>query len=425
MRTRLIGMLPAVAVALTEGAWVAVVYAALDVLLLRGHAAVGLWPFVLAAGLGAAITRVAGDQDARLGVFKLVTLLLLAFGAGVVLNTWLGGRPIERPTDLLNAGALMTMVAAWRGTAHWRPEDDDLSLSTLLSIGVPALSVPFIVAIAASQSQRQDFFAVAVPATLLFVAAGLAGIGFTRLAALGRETGTDWRTNRAWLALLASLLIGLLIVAAPAAMLVGAPLAAMFRWLIDPLRAALDAGDALLYGLAAAGGYQPPPAADRPVAIPVEPPVISIGAPAPFAILFAIAVVAFLVVLELVLIGHGGGAGRSAPPLGIDVEESGLELPHLSLPALRLPALRLRRRRRQPQTASEAYVAALAGLHGSTARSPAESPRSHARRVERQLGWRFEMLAADYELERYASLELSGPETRRALRRGAALHKRP
>jgi hypothetical protein len=421
MRTRLIGMLPAVAVALAEGALVAVVYAALDIVLLGGHAAVGLWPFVVAAGLGAAITRVAGDQDARLGVLKLALVLLLAFGAGVLLNTWLGGRPIERPTDLLNAGALMTMVAVWRGTAHWRPEDDDLSLSTLLSIGVPALALPFIVAVAASPSQRQDFFAVAVPATLLFVAAGLAGIGFTRLAALGRETGTDWRTNRAWLALLASLVSGMLIVAAPAAVLVGAPLAAVLGWLIDPLRVALDAGVALVRGLAATGGYQPPPTS-LPVAIPVEPPVIPIGTPAPLAILFPIAIVVVVVAAILVLTRHGR-AVRRVPPL--EIEESGLELPRLSLPALRLPSLRLRRRRRQPQTASEAYVVALAGLRGSTARSPAESPRNHARRVERQLGWRFEMLAADYELERYASAELSGPETKRALRRSAELHKRP
>ena len=422
MRTRVIGLLPSAAIALAEGAWVAVVYAALDVVLLAGHAPLGLWPFVIAAGLGIVVARAAGNQDARLGVARLALVLVLAFVAGSLFSTLLAGRPISRPTDLLNAGALMTLVAVWRGTAHWRPEEDDLSLSTLLGIGVPALTVPFVVAVAVSESQRQDFLAVALPGTLLFVAAGLAGIGLTRLAALGRETGADWRTNRSWLALLASLVAGLLIVAVPAALLVGAPLSAIFGWLIDPLRAALDAGAAVIRDLATATGYPVPPPGP-PEAVPGTPVVLPFGAPAPFAILFPVAILAILVVAVLV-VTRGRRDARRVLPAGVADEESGLKLPHISLPAVRLPSLRLRRRPPRPRTASEAYLATLEGLHGSASRSRSESPRGHARRVERQLGWRFGMLAADYELERYAGAELTGAETKRALRRAVELRQR-
>jgi len=421
MRTRFIGLLPALVVALAEGAWVAVVYAALDVVLLDGHAGLGLWPFPIAAGLGIVLARAAGNVDGRLGVVGLALVLPVAFVVGALLNVVLGGLPVTRPTDLLNAAALMTMIAVWRGAGHWRPEHDDLNLSTLLGIGVPALALPFVIAVAVTGTQRQEFLALALPATLLFVTAGLAGVGLTRLAALGRATGIDWRTNRSWLVLLGSLIAGLLIIGLPVAVLLGAPLTAVFGWAIDPLRAAIDTSAAVVRGLASAAGYPVPPTTPTATS-PGEPYTLPLGSPAPFAILLPLTFLALFVLVVLFAVRRRR-ATRRVRPLGIEFEESGLELPHIALPGLRLPTLRLRRARR-PRTASEAYVAALEQLHGSVARSTAESPRGHARRVEGRLGWRFSLLAADYELERYAGAELTGAETGRALRRAAEQRKR-
>jgi hypothetical protein len=424
MRARLAGMLPATAVALAEGAWVAVVYAALDIVPAGGHAALGLWSFVIAAAIGIALARIAGDEDARLGLPELVLLTVCAYLAGVALDALAAGRPISQPLDVVRVGGLMTAVAAWRGATHWRPEDDDLSLATVLAIGVPALSLPFIVALAGTDAQRQEFLSLAVPATLLFVAAGLAAVGLTRLAALGRLTGTDRRRGQSWLALLAGLIAGLLLVALPVAWLVGAPVAALFGWVTDPVAAGVRTFAGVLTNLAAGAGYQPPP---PPQPVPgLTPDQAKMPTTGPVALIVLIPLSAALLVLAFVLIQLlRTRAARRVRPIRTGIEESGLELPRFSLPEIRLPSLHLPRRARRPRTASEAYVAALEHLNGSTeARLGAESPRRHARRVAGRLGWRFALLAADYELERYAGIELSKAETARALRRLAALRGR-
>ena len=99
-------------------------------------------------------------------------------------------------------------------------------------------------------------------------------------------------------------------------------------------------------------------------------------------------------------------------------EEREYRMPHLGLRVPRLPWLRSKRR---PTTASGAYVAFISELDRAPdlARRPDEAPATHAARL-RESGLadpRAALLAADYQLERYALAELGPHETTRALRR--------
>ncbi len=423
MKTRLVGLLPPLAIALSEGGWVAVVYAAVDRVALNGQAALGLWPFVAAVAVGLTIARLAGDVDARLHPLALALLVLGVGFMGALLDALLGGRPINSPLDLVTPGAVMSGIAVWRGAAHWRPEDDELSLSGMLGLGVPALIVPWLIALPATGQQRDDFVAIALPGTLLFIGAGLAAIGLTRLAALSRDTGVDWRTNRSWLALLAGVLAGLLLVAAPAAWLLGVPLGSLFGRLTDPLRGLVQAGSAVVHAVATGTGLVPPPQAEPtgPAEIGLLPTTGMVGLISILPLLAS----AVLLILLFIAVMHAQATKKPRPP-AVAYEESALELPRLSLRRPHLPALHLPRRSPRPRTAGEAYLAALRDLAAvpELARAASESPRSHARRIEAAAGWRFRMLAGDYELERYAGTPLSRAETSRALRRSDDIRRR-
>ncbi len=435
---RILGALPAAAAATAEGAWVAVWYAALGAAS-RSARSLGLAAFVAAAAVGLVLARQRwpgegqlGSRWARLGR-RLTLVLVVLVGAGF-------GLLLERPTDLGDPGAwasgLVAMIghgevgglllgfAAWRGTRHADPERDDLVTAGLLGWGAPLLAVPWLVG---GLRPAAGFVEDALVGTLTFVAASLLAIGLTRLEALDRSVGLDWRRNRAWLALLVSIVVAASLAALPAAVLLGASVDALLGVLLGPLTAGAGAAGRVVGALGGAVGSVlgpvsgPGPAGEvgggsgsgGPVPDLVVPGLVGGIAAVVFGL--AIVVIGYRLWLRL----RGGRPSPIPPPAA--VEERRFRLPELRL---RLPLPDLagalgRRRPSQPRTASEAYLALVDRLEGTAdlARHPGESPSGHARRLRMGgLGsLRFDLLAADVALERFAGRRLSRTELRRAL----------
>jgi hypothetical protein len=426
--------------ALVEGAWIAVVDALFAVI--SGSAPLGPFPFALAAGLSMAWTRRAGDRaSAYVG---LAVLYVGAFvGCGYLGGALAPGGSHVGPTgsivDFAQVSALLGGLAVFRGSRHAEVIDDDLVVGFLLRIGIPLLALPWLVGAQFEEPARAAFAAAAFPATLLFVASGLLAMGVARLETLSAVSGVPWHTNRAWLALLGTVLGVMVLIAIPAAFLLGTPLVTAAAALMGPLATVLSPFAALFeigirfifllltpiidFLLAAANRRQQ----DQPQPIggtgPLVPPSAEQGEPsqAAVAILVVLGVIVGLVLFAVLLkLTRGPRRASDATPVG-PLTEREFRLPTVTL---RRPRVPLPRRNPQPTTASAAYVAFLAdlaavGSYSDLARRPDEPPATHAARL-RAGGFAHpaaDLLAADYALERYALREVTPAETRRALRR--------
>lgn len=437
---RALGLLPSAATASAEGAWVAVVYAAFQGGVASQPLEIGLWTFVVAAAVGIVVARRVRGRPS-----SVATAIKIAFAALAGLAGWasdpavgelVGGTAFGQAIVHHGAGWLLGL-AAWRGTRHADPSSDDLVVGSLLTWAVPGLAIPWL--LGATAGPRSAFVEVALPGTLLFVGAGLVAIGLTRLDALGRSVGVDWRTNRTWLALLVGVVGLVLVVGTPVAFVLGASIEAMARALFGPVDAMLGAT------LGAVGGLLGPLAGDigRVVGPMVgsghsasSPPGSLAGPAVPQApgwLGTAIAITVGLVLFAGVIVLWR--AVRGAPPpvrwRPPKTEERRLALPSISVrwpPALlpRLPRLVLWRSW-APKSATEAYLALLRDLERDEhrARRPTESPARHARRL-RAAGdgsLSLDLLAADFELERYAGTALTTLEVGRAIRRWRACRR--
>jgi MFS family permease len=410
---RLVGLLPAAATVLCEAAWVAVVYAVVDTLGFGGQAALGIWPFVAAVAVGMIWAR--RRLESRRLSWAVAALIALV---GALLGGWLEAGP----PDLLRPSAgWLVAVAVWRGAVHTDRRFDDQVVAQLLWLGLPALALPWLAGALLDEPRRAAFLGLALPATLLFAASGLVAVGLTRLEALAADTGADWRRNRSWLALLGAVVIGLLVVAIPAALLLGVSLAAMAGLIAGPL-AGLAAllGDALGGLVRSIGGPDLQLDLSTPIGAVLKLLLDNIG------LTLVVPLALFAALLVMSLRGRAPGPAARVQLTDAPIDEHVFVLPRLRL---RLPPLpQLPSRPAPPRTASEAYLRALSAMAGAAdlRREQNESPRRHARRVAPLAGWRFALLAADYELERYAQAELSLAETRRAIARvRAASARRP
>lgn len=437
---RIVGALPAAAAATAEGAWIAVWYAALGAAT-RSARPLGLPAFVVAAAVGLVLARRHrrgegrhNSRWARLGR-RLSLLLVVAAGAGL-------GLLLEQPTGLADpgtwargliavigageVGGLLLGFAVWRGTRHAEPERDDLVTAGLLGWGAPLLAVPWLIG---GLRPAAGFVEDALLGTMTFVAASLLAIGLTRLEALDRSVGLDWRRNRAWLALLVAIVVVASLAALPAAVLLGASVDALLGVVLGPLTAGAAAAGRVVGALGdAVGSVLGPPSGPGPAGEvgggsgsggPVPDLVIPGVVGGIAAVVFALLLV--VVAYRLWLRVRGGRPSPAPPPPA--VEERRFRLPELRL-RVSLPTLAgvvSWRRPSQPRTASEAYLALAERLEGTgeVARRPGESPSGHARRLRAGgLGsLRFDLLAADVALERFAGRRLSSSELRRALAR--------
>jgi len=148
------------------------------------------------------------------------------------------------------------------------------------------------------------------------------------------------------------------------------------------------------------------------------------GGPGPMVTVALIALMLGILVLIGFLIRK-----LSASDLEVEDPRPGpTEERHFLMPRLagRRPHRPARTRHRSARPASDAYLAAIAAFapHDLLRRGPAETPAGHARRVAARVDRRaLSLLAADYELEEYGGMTLSGTEVRRAQGRSRRLRE--
>jgi hypothetical protein len=409
-----------------------------DALFAAGGRRQPLGPFVYAifAAMGLLWVRRAAPDAERPGV---VALAAIVFVAAAVLAA--GPDILSRgfPIELIGEpAAWLGVIALVRGTVHRDPEEEDIVVADLLRFGIPLLTIPWLLSVALPAASRPTFIAAAFPATVLFAGAGLLALGLARLEALAIASGVDWRRNRAWLLLLGGVVLLVLAVAIPAALLVGEPLERILGSLAGPLAAPFT----LIFGLVGLllmpiigfltdliGALLRPlqqvipsqPVGPTPPYVPpdVDPTQQSDIGAFVVTLITVVAVVVGLIVLASLARRRSRGVRRMATP----DEEHEFVPPSFSvnLPRWRRPA-----RTGTPATATGAYLAFLADAEragGSLARHPTEGPETHARRVAGDGLTRAPLLAADYELERYAGRALPQRETRRAIGRWQRLRE--
>lgn len=425
-------------IALAEGAWIAVVYLVLEIAA-HGERPLGPLSFALVAGGGMLVgirTRTGRDRTRGLAAALTVTALagwLVAGGTIARLGVLDGGGAIAA-----HPGGLLLGVAALRGVLRGRSLADADAGATGFGGPAIALACAWLMGGALAGPGRSTFAGDALGPTILFVVAGPTGTAVGRVAALARSEGFAWVANRAWLALLVG---GSLVVAGLATFGTSVGL--------EPIRGVAPALIAIL-GLILVlrePAPQPRPGSGRRTALgwivilgalalvlvlPRATPQQAPNAPATTTPVEDSDAAGRQGGTLLVGVGLAVAAGvaiyalrrRWASPrveiTGI-VDERRVEVDwHAFVGGWRWRPRR-RERHRPPVDAAGAYREALAALAAdpSTRREPGESPAAHARRLRSDGtgGFALDLLAADYELDRFGGRSLSRGEHRRALAR--------
>jgi hypothetical protein len=434
---RLVGWLLPILAILAEGAWLTVVYVAIETTIDGRPPILGTFELAAAAGLAAIAVRggLLRPDDNPLTFF----VALVGFGA----VGWLWDdrvRSLVVAGDVASAiglhpGGWLLLVAAMRGVGRG-VEIDDRALTRLVLLGVPLLAIPWILGQVGAGDLRPVFVEHAFVASLTFISAGFMAAGLARLQEIGRETGVDWRTNRSWLGTVLGVLAIVLAVGLPAASLLGLPVGTVTRGLIGPFISLLGylllavafvaaiLSAALYEALSRIGIVLPGPLSPRELARLPEIREYTIdqlqGPITTVAILWIAVILLAVIVLRTWVRRRARGRSRGG------IEERSFSVPQgsfrLDLPRIgRLP----RRGQRGPPTdAVGAYLAVLEDLaahDAPRARREAETPHAHAARIELpDLG----ALQADYALARYGDRHLSDAEHRRGLARWRRIRHR-
>jgi hypothetical protein len=418
-----------------EGAWLAVVYAAVQVVVGGQPPLLGTFELTIAAAAAALLARRGLlDPDERPLTFFAATIV-----AGVA--GWLyspDAREQLATGNLVQAIALhpggwLAAVAFLRGIGRGL-EVDDRAVSRLVLWGTPGLALPWIAGQLTAEPLRGAFIEQAFVASLTFVSTGFMAAGLARLQVIGEETGIDWRENRSWLGLLVGVLAMVLAVGVPAAYLLGLPIDTVARGLLGPLGTLLGylvlvvliplawVAGLLTQALLSLGLRLPAPAGAQSSGQPFRLPETYDFEQVRGGLL-TVGIFWVLVLLLAVIVGRTWLRRSMRRAARGTSEERFIHLPETRL-RLGLPRLGLPRRRHAPtpHDAISAYLAALELFDpGELMRREAESPLSHARRVSnRQLS----LLAADYALARYGGRLLTRTEHLRALMRWRVLRAR-
>jgi hypothetical protein len=434
---RLVGwILPLLAI-LAEGAWLTVVYVAVETTIDGRPPILGTFELAAAAGLAALAVRrgLLRPDDNPFTFFAVV----VGFGAA----GWLWDdrvRSLVVAGDVagaigLHPGGWLLLVAAMRGVGRGI-EIDDRALTRLVLLGVPLLAVPWILGQVGAGGLRPVFVEHAFVASLTFISAGFMAAGLARLQEIGRETGVDWRTNRSWLGTVLGVLAIVLALGVPAASLLGLPVGTVTRGLIGPFISLLGylllavafvaaiLSAALYEALSRIGIVLPGPLSPRELArLPEirEYTIDQLQGPITTVVILWVAVILLaIIVLRTWVRRRARGRSRGG------TEERTFSIPQgsfrLELP--RIGGFARRGRRGPPTDAVGAYLATLDDLAAHDpprARRETESPHAHAARVELpDLG----ALQADYALARYGDRHLSDAEHRRGLARWRRIRHR-
>jgi hypothetical protein len=442
MRRRILDLAPDAFAVVAEGAWVSAVYALVQA---ASHGPMPLGPvaFALVAAAGLLVSR---RFAPRLGERWPRTALGLVILAGVLgclaepsALVSLGRLDIEGALRA-HPGGLLAGLAFFRGFAYAAPLGSDVVLERLLQIGLPGLALPVLLTGTLAEPWRTMGLQRELVATVVFLVSATVGVALGRVAGIARSTGFDWRGNRAWLALVALLAIGVVAIAVPISLALAPVLRIILAALVAPLillgaiaglsqvrlRQVLSllllGAWLLILGFVVAGHVPPTPAEGGGGGIGVgqggEATAVDIAGG---TIIILVIVVGILVLARLWM--------RDAVRLpGGDVPEE-RTIDHGVTETRSRPAARRGHPTpwASPVDAATAYVALIHDLESrpTARREPGESPAGHARRL-RAAGIGepgLDRLAADYELARFAGLRLTPKEERRALARWARLRR--
>jgi len=438
-----------IAVGLAEGGWVTVLYLLVDAVA-RVDAPFGLPLFALVAGA----TCLLADRLDRLSASRLAIIVGLLIGGAVggLLLAALASLAAGRldPTGLLTGdpGSALLGLAALRGFIRAGAIREPTQATRPWFVGLVGLSCAWVFGGALSEPMRSTFQEAAVIPTLAFVIGALGSAGLARSALAASDAGIDPRLNRAWLVVLVGLTVALGLAALPTgvglerlmAAFIAGPLAlpllivtALIARIMVPSRkgvlrrtAAFTLGPLIvLVGLALISlllptrGSTPQPEQQGGVGgIVTEPtsPVFDL-------VLVGVTVAVVVGVLLFLARAWRRNVGPSGREGGVERHDHGL--PRSEAEGAGGPGLgaRLRRltRRGRPGDAVSAYLAALRLLEPDVElrREPAETPAAHSHRL-REAGagtLELDLLAADFELARWAARRISPAEDRRAVRR--------
>jgi hypothetical protein len=431
-------LLPA-AQSLSEGSWLAVVYAALQA---AGGEVAYLGPLELGAVVVAGVAwgrrkRLLGTSSDALGLplLSLVAGLLGWLLDPHVRSALIDGMPLTALS--LHLSGWLAGLAFWRGESRRSPEDDAVIEHGLMRWAVPGLAVPWLVGYAVADGQLQDDFAAAAfVGTIFFIGSAFTALGLARLAALRDSTGSDWRGDRSWAAMILGLALVLTVVSVPVAAALGIPARSLLPMVVGPLQtllllvvlltAPVFVAAAFVAGLLR--GLLPPDLQFPEITFPfanlgrIEP-----TSDLPITILSIIVASIFLldvlVLLALLWFGYRGRRRR----LLVDPEFEEREIvPPDGAPLDETPPAAPRPRGwGRADDATGAYLAALDELEadGRWTRRAQESPAAHLARA-RGSGLEsgaFARLAAAYQLVRYGGRSLPERERSRAPSRLAAV----
>jgi hypothetical protein len=430
-------LLPA-AVALSEGSWLAVLYAAVQ-------AAAGelahLGPLELGALVmaGTAWSRRRRRSPAT-DAIGLPLLAMLAGAFGWLLDPHVRAAVVEG--DLVAALGLhvpgwLAALAMWRGAAHRSSEDDALIEHRLMQWAVPALAIPWLFGYAAASGQAEnDFAAAAFVGTLFFIGSTFTALGLARHEALRLSTGNDWPGDRSWLFLIVGTALVLTVLTLPVAALLGIPAHSLLAMMVGPLQtlilivvlvtapiffAAALVADLLRSALPA--DFQlgqlsiPSLNFERPKETS-DLALMILGAIVLAAFLFD-----FLIFGVMIWLASRDRRRRNDLPEPA-FEERAIVLPPPP-PVATSPTPVARPHRAAADDATGAYLAALDALamDGRWPRRDHETPAAHLQRARTEGlgGSAFGRLTAAYQLARYSPRPLPGREQRRAGSRLRAL----
>ncbi len=426
-----------------EAAGITLAYLALGSLATHQQPPLPMLAFVgaAAAGLGYARWSVHAGRHYRTPLAALVIGAaivgwLLPLGAAAV-------RLTDDPWAVIGAhpGGILLGLAVFRGSAHVTSEDDARIAETVLGPGLWAIAGTWAFLAATGATGDPAIVSAAFSATVAVVTAALLGMGLARLGEL-EETGMPQGDQRTWVALLVAVIACLLVVSVPLAAVLGIPSTDALRGVLGPIA---DVIVVIITILAIPGGLlaaalvfllelvRGPLTGSTDLGGTLAPGPLEPGNPAGATGIQAVAlglaplaiaiIVAFLVIRALL----------NRPRLSA-VESDLVETRETEGPAggirFRRPRVTIPRRRPDPRTASEAYMASLEVLSRvpNAARLPSETPSEHADRTRSGSsgsGDPLGRLAADYALAEFGHRELTRAEHRRAIERWRRLRSMP
>ena len=433
---------------LTEGAWIFVVYLAVESVA-RAPSPLSPAAFVIVAVAGALagawLERSAEPSLRLIGLFSIGLSGVGMLSSPELVDRLLGG-------DLLGAagahpGGWLLGIAAIRGAFGGRAIDDPDQAGRPLARSIGAVVLTWLYAGLLPDPARSAFGTAALGPTFLFVTSGIASLGLRRVHAVALRTGITWWRNGSWIVLVGALL-GLLTAAAvqlgqalttlvPTVLnLGGFPEVVIFGLFVASLISTRDRpprpGRSAIRGIIAivvvvavgATVYRLMHGSDssRPAA-PVAP-AQNVTNELNWA---AVVVLVVLILLGLALIAlvavRKRRPRRPGPAARRVLDNSGLQAERPGLSWLRRARDRFRRNPTVPvpATAEAAYLATLQLLEALAdgGRRTSETPAAHAQRLHRQSvgSLELELLAADYQLAHWGQRQLPARETRRAISR--------